>query len=178
MGDMSAHFDRREFMCKCGCGRNNISADLVNKLESVFDYLARTPTGCKSCVITSGIRCPSYSESVGGFRNDAHTLSIAADCIYYQSDGKPYAPETVAAVAEKLGFSGIGLMKGAIHLDIRNEKNYTNSHWFGDERTGENYIKTFSQYLPKITETPKTTETVKHKIKLMLDDKIIFENEI
>lgn len=178
MGDISAHFDRKEFMCKCGCGRNNISADLVNKLESVFDYLARTPTGCKSCIITSGIRCPSYSESVGGYRNDAHTLSIAADCIYYQTDGKPYAPEVVAAVAEKMGFSGIGLMNGAIHLDIRNEKNYVNSHWFGDERTGENYIKTFSQYLPKITETPKTTETVKHKIKLMLDDKIIYEKEI
>lgn len=178
MGDMSAHFDRKEFMCKCGCGRNNISADLVNKLESVFDYLARTPTGCKCCVITSGIRCPSYSVSVGGFRNDAHTLSIAADCIYYQSNGAPYKPETVAAVAEKMGFNGIGLMNGAIHLDIRNEKNYVNSHWFGDERTGDNYIKTFSQYLPKITETPKTTETVKHKIKLMLDDKIIYEKEI
>ena len=68
-------------------------------------------------------------------------------------------------------------MNGAIHLDIRNGKNYVNAHWFGDERTGENYIKTFSQYLPKITETPKT-ETVKHKIKLLLDDKIIYEKEI
>lgn len=178
MGDMSAHFDRKEFMCECGCGRNDISADLVNKLESVFDYLARTPTGCKKCIITSGIRCPSYSPKVKGFSNDAHTKSIAADCVFYQSDNTPYKPETVAAVAEKLGFSGIGLMNGAVHLDIRNEKNYVNAHWFGDERTGENYIKTFSQYLPKIAETPKTTETVKHKIKLMLDDKIIYEKEI
>ena len=175
MGDMSAHFDRREFACKCGCGRNDINVDLVNKLESVFDYLARTPTGCKCCIITSGIRCPTYSPTVKGFSTDAHTKSIAADCVFYQSNGKPYAPETVAAVAEKIGFNGIGLMDGAIHLDSRNGKNYVNAHWFGDERTGESYIKTFSQYLPKLTET-KTTS--KHKIKLLFDDKIIYEKEI
>lgn len=175
MGDLTAHFDRKEFECKCGCGRNNINIELAKKLENIFDYLARTPTGCKCCVITSGIRCPSYSVSVGGYKTDAHTLSIAADCIFYQSDGKPYAPETVAAVAEIMGFNGIGLMNGAIHLDIRTTANYINGHWFGDERTGNDNIKTFSQYLPKVTET-KTTS--KHKIKLLFDDKIIYEKEI
>lgn len=175
MGDMSAHFDRKEFTCKCGCGRNDISAELVNKLESVFDYLARTPTGCIYCIITSGVRCPSYSVKVGGYSNDAHTKSIAADCIFYQKNGLPYKPETVAAVAEKMGFSGIGLMSNAVHLDIRNKSNYVNNHWFGDERNGNDNIKTFSQYLPKITET---SETNKHKITVIIDGKTIIEKEI
>ena len=147
----------------------------ILKLENVIDYLARTPTGCKSCVITSGIRCPSYSVKVGGFSSDAHTKSLAADCIFYQSDGKRYSPETVAAVAEIMGFNGIGLMDGAIHLDIRTTANYINGHWFGDERNGNDNIKTFSQYLPKITETPKTN---KHKITVTFDGKTIIEKEI
>jgi hypothetical protein len=63
-------------------------------------------------------------------------------------------------------------MNGAVHLDIRNGKNYVNAHWFGDERTGENYIATFSQYLPKII------ETTKHKITVIIDGKTVYESEV
>lgn len=171
MGDLSAHFDRREFTCKCGCGRSNINPNLITKLEELFAYLARTPTGCNCIVITSGIRCPSYSVKVGGFASDAHTLSIAADIIVYKSDKTPYSPEAVAAVAEKVGFSGIGLMSGATHVDIRNKNNYINSHWFGDERDGRNNIATFAEYLPK------TATADKHKLTVIFDGKTILEKE-
>lgn len=169
---MTAHFDRREFICKCGCGRSDINPELVNKLEAIYAYFARTPTGCRAIVITSGIRCPTYSVKVGGYSSDAHTKSIAADIIVYKSDGTTYTAETIAAVAEKVGFSGIGLMNGACHVDIRNEHNYINAHWFGDERNGNNNIKTFAQYLPKSASTEN-----KHKIAVILDGRTIFEKE-
>ena len=177
MGDLSAHFDRCEFRCKCGCGREDINPELVNKLEQLYAYLARTPTGISAIIITSGIRCPSYSVKVGGYSSDAHTKSIAADIYVVKGDKKTiYAPEVVAAVAEHIGFSGIGLMNGATHVDIRNEHNYINAHWFGDERNGNNDISTFGAYLPQTADNPKTSEN-KHKITVTLDGITILEKE-
>lgn len=137
---ITEHFDRDEFKCKCGCNQNYISKDLVEKLETLHRAMS-----AHSIVITSGYRCPKHSVAVGGSSTDAHTVGIAADCIVYKERGIPYDVETVAEYAERLGFTGIGLMNGAIHLDIRNSSNYKNSHWYGDERTGNNNIATFQR---------------------------------
>lgn len=138
---LTAHFDSSEFTCKCGCNKNYIDRKLVEKLENL-----RGDMNAHSIVITSGYRCPSHSVAVGGQSTDAHTVGIAADCIVYKEKGIPYDVETVAEYAERLGFTGIGLMKdNAIHLDIRSKDNYKNSHWFGDERTGNDYIVTFQR---------------------------------
>lgn len=145
---ITEHFDSSEFNCPC-CGKNNINKELVNKLEQLYNYLSNTDIGVHSIVVTSGYRCPSYSVKVGGYSSDAHTQNIAADIICYDKSHKPIDPHIVAAIAEYLGFSGIGLMSNATHVDIRNKSNYINAHWFGDELTGENNISTFKQYLPK-----------------------------
>lgn len=138
---ITEHFDRDEFKCKCGCNQNYISKDLIEKLETLHKAMK-----AHSIVITSGYRCPKHSVAVGGLSTDAHTVGIAADCIVYKEKGVPYDVEDVAEVAERLGFTGIGLMNGnAIHLDIRNSSNYKNAHWYGDERTGNNFIKTFQR---------------------------------
>lgn len=177
MGDMTAHFDRREFTCKCGCGKSDINPELVNKLEQIYAYFARTQTGVRAICVTSGIRCSTYSPKVGGYRNDAHTKGIAADIIVYKSDGTRYTAEQIAAVAEKCGFSGIGLMSGACHVDIRNKNNYVNSHWFGDERTGNNAISTFIGYLPQLViSQPAKAST--HTLTVVYDGKTIFEKEL
>lgn len=145
---ITEHFDSSEFNCQC-CGRNNISKELVNKLEQLYQYLADTENGVHSIVITSGYRCPSYSVKVGGYSSDAHTKNIAADIICYDKQHRVIDPHIIAAIAEYLGFSGIGLMSGATHLDIRDKNNYINNHWFGDELTGDDHITTFKEYLPK-----------------------------
>lgn len=176
MGAMTAHFDRREFTCKCGCGKSDISPDLVNKLEQIYTYFARTPTGCKAIVITSGLRCSAYSPKVGGYSNDAHTKGIAADIVVYKADGACYAPEQIAAVAEKCGFSGIGLMNNACHVDIRNKNNYVNAHWFGDERTGNNSISSFLGYLPPLA-TSQPVKASTHTLTVTLDGKTILKKE-
>lgn len=137
---LSEHFDSGEFMCKCSkhCLAKP-DKELINKLEKLFSIL-----NARDIIITSGYRCPEYSINVGGTVNDAHTRNIAADIIVHDATGKQLTSEVIAAGAERAGFSGIGIISAtAVHVDVRNSSNYVNSHWFGDERTGNDYIKTF-----------------------------------
>lgn len=145
MGDLSPHFDLREF--KCGCGGSHeitIDAGLIDKLEKLYALM-----DAHAIIITSGFRCPEYSRSLpGGYFNDAHTKGIAADIMVMRNaTGTPYYnSEDVAEAAERVGFTGIGIIDGfAVHVDIRNAINYVNSHWFGDERTGNDNIATFQR---------------------------------
>lgn len=141
---ITKHFNTSEYECKC-CGNIKLDKRLFDMLEKL-----RVKAG-KPIIITSGYRCPKHSVNVGGYANDAHTVGIAADITI---DG--YTPWEVAAMAEEIGFTGIGVMSGATHVDIRNSDNYSNSHWFGDERTGEN-VATF------IKDKCETTVTINNK---------------
>ncbi|SFD04823.1 peptidoglycan-binding protein [Ruminococcus albus] len=144
-GQLSAHFHSSEFACKrCGA-THTISQDLINKLESLYSRL-----NCSKIIVTSGYRDPDCSVAVGGYRNDAHTLGIAADVICYDKNGYQISSARVAWEAEQIGFSGIGIIDStAIHLDVRTTSNYSNGHWFGDERNGDNNIPTFKNYKPR-----------------------------
>lgn len=164
---LSPHFDVSEFTCKCSkhCTANP-DPELITKLEKLFDLI-----GAKSIVITSGYRCPSHSLSVGGTYNDAHTRNIAADIVVYKKSGGQFTSEEIAECAEKAGFSGIGIISAtSVHVDVRNTNNYVNGHWFGDERTGNDNIKTFIH-------TPAKKETINaileingHKYSGLLDE--------
>lgn len=140
MGNLSEHFDLSEFKCPCGCGGGNPSKLLIERLEKFFPLL-----DAKSIIITNAYRCPNYSVKAGGYRNDAHTCNIAADIIINKKSGGTYSAEDIAEAAERIGFGGIGLMNGACHVDNRDCEPYINNHWFGDERDGRNYIKTFQR---------------------------------
>ena len=144
-GQLSAHFHSSEFACKrCGA-THTISQDLINKLESLYSRL-----NCSKIIVTSGYRDPDCSVAVGGYRNDAHTKGIAADVICYDKNGYQIASSRVAWEAEQIGFTGIGIIDStAIHLDVRTTSNYSNGHWFGDERNGDNNIPTFKNYKPR-----------------------------
>ena len=184
MGDMTAHFSRREFTCKCGFYFNNVKTKLVEYLEKVYEYLDNTADGISAIYINSGCRCSKHSLSVGGYMNDAHTKGIAADFYALKKDGRTrWGAYELAAVCEKIGFSGIGIIQdgatSAIHADIRDANNYVNSHWFGNEITKDNNVKTFLSYLPpqKATaETPTNTKE-KHKLTITLDGVKIYEKE-
>lgn len=161
MGNLSAHFDSSEFRCKCGCGKCSPSKLLITRLEQLHTLM-----GAKSIIINSGYRCPAYSVKVGGSATDAHTRNIAADIVVKKSDGSLYKAEDIAEAAERLGFGGIGMMNGACHVDTRDCEAYSNNHWFGDERTGNNYIKTFQRG----TVFPgQKTEPVKKTMKITVE---------
>lgn len=174
---ITAHFDEKEFTCKCGCGRNNINKTLVEKLEKVYEYLAGTKDGVTAIIITSGCRCPRHSVACGGLVDDAHVVGIAADFYALKNDGLTrWSSNALAAVCEKIGFTGIGIIDAtAVHADIRNSANYKNAHWFGDERTGNDNISTFLNDLPK---QEGKIITSKHKIAVYVDGDKKFECEV
>ncbi len=154
MGDISQNFSRSEFACKCGCGFATVDSGLLLKLEAL-----RSKLGGRPVRITSGCRCPKHSVAVGGYSTDAHTKGIAADITV---DGRTV--EDIAEAAELVGFTGIGLMNGAVHVDVRSASNYYNAHWFGDERTGET-VQTFIR-------------TKKKRLKITLDGATIYEGDV
>lgn len=173
MGNLSEHFDKSEFICPC-CGGGNPSAKLIERLEKMFDIM-----DADTIVITSGYRCPNYSASIGGYRNDAHTCNIAADIIVNKKGGGSYPAEDIAEVAERIGFGGIGMMNGACHVDNRDCEPYVNNHWFGDERNGNDYIKTFQHgtVFPGEKEEPKVPEPKEEltKEELLAELKALYE---
>ena len=41
MGDLTANFDRAEFACKCGCGKDDIKDALAVKVQAIRDLVKR-----------------------------------------------------------------------------------------------------------------------------------------
>ena len=70
MGDITKDLDRIEFQCPCGCGKNDISTDFVERLQDIKDYLQKCERGCKYIIVNSGCRCSRHSLAVGGYAND------------------------------------------------------------------------------------------------------------
>ncbi|MDR1975579.1 MAG: peptidase M15 [Campylobacteraceae bacterium] len=105
-GQITKHFNASEFTCRCGCGLNNISLLLVEKLER-----ARVACGCKF-IITSGCRCEKHNTKVGGVENSAHLKGYAVDIALPQID------RVVIILALRKEFNRIGIGKTFIHVDI------------------------------------------------------------
>ncbi len=124
---LSAHFNVREFRCKCGKTHDTeINPNLVTNLEKLYKVL-----GCSKIVITSGYRCSAHDKAVGGNGTGQHTKGNAADIICYSQDGNIISTKKVACKAQDIGFRGIGNIDStytAIHVDVR-----TGAKWYGDE---------------------------------------------
>lgn len=111
--NLSKHFERKEFACKCGCGYDVPSTELVAKLEYLRELAGNTPL-----TINSGCRCGEHNEEVGGSKKSQHTLGNAADV----KCPKHLSIDEFAALAEKAGFDGIGKYRAFIHVDVRGKK--------------------------------------------------------
>jgi len=106
------NFTPDELACKCGCGRADMDATFMRKLQMVRDEFGPMQ-------ISSGFRCPEYNAKVSGTGEDGpHTTGKAADI---RCSG--HAAHRLLAIASKNLFPGIGIsQKGAhgsrfIHLD-------------------------------------------------------------
>lgn len=123
---ISVHFHSSEFVCQ-HCGQIKIDENLVNKMEHIFSKL-----NASKCIISSGYRCPTYDTQIGGFAG-RHSEGLAADCIYYDKDGKIIPSKIVICVAYDLGeLNGIAKINdNYVHLDNRNGSTYR-----GDETRG------------------------------------------
>ena len=109
MGDLSTHFNRSEFACKCGCGADHVSMELVTRLERLRSFL-RIPI-----VIRSGVRCRTYNAKVGGKPDSAHITGEAADIACSASKTRYLMKRWIYVWAL---FSRIGTGKDYLHLDV------------------------------------------------------------
>lgn len=108
MANLTEHFTTDEFKCKhCGL-MVKIDQQLLEKLEKLRE-LSGGPI-----VVTSGYRCPQHNAAIGGARDSYHVKGMAADI---KSAG--ISPEKLAEMADKIGFSGIGIYASWVHLDTR-----------------------------------------------------------
>lgn len=99
-----------------------------------------TAMNAKEIWITSGYRCVKHDREVGGSGTGMHTLGGAADIVVFNMNGNAYSSFAIAREAEKIGFTGIGIIDNtACHVDIRGKIPYVNNKWFGNEKTGETY---------------------------------------
>lgn len=164
---ITEHFDSSEF--RCNCGKEGISENFVKRLEQLFHAC-----GADKIIISSGYRCPDCSVKVGGYKNDMHTKGGAADLVVYKN-GKEMSSFAVCAIAEDIDlFNGIAVIDDSyVHLDMRGDIPYSNSHWFGNEATGETYT-TFKSYLPDWYERNALAPV----LKVLIDDNLIIEKRL
>lgn len=113
-GDLSTHFSRREFCCRCGCGFGTRDGDvdmrLVIELEKLRAHFGRPIT------IVSGCRCRNHNRHVGGALASQHCHGTAVDL---RVEG--VAPRAVAdyLVQQYPNKYGIGRYLTWTHFDVR-----------------------------------------------------------
>ena len=108
------YFKIEEFECKCGCGKNHMSAELLKMIDNLR-ILCGFPL-----IVTSGTRCLKHNTNEGGHPNSGHMKGLCVDISAYGDRAA-----IIISHAYAIGFTGIGIsQKGPsrfIHLDIAHE---------------------------------------------------------
>jgi uncharacterized protein YcbK (DUF882 family) len=114
MGDLSKHFSRSEFACKCGkCEPIAVDYKLVQILEMVRTHFDA------AVIITSGYRCPKHNKKVKGARASKHMLGIAADIKVSGVEPIDVYSAIDAAYPNDLGLK---VYSSWVHVDSRQDK--------------------------------------------------------
>jgi len=109
MGDISIHFNRQEFACRCGCGFAAVDKRLNEILEDIRCYFS------SPVLINSACRCAAYNKKVGGAIKSQHTMGVAADISVVD-----ISPDTVADYVERVHRAcSIGRYNTFTHIDLR-----------------------------------------------------------
>ena len=115
---LSKNFTRKDFKCPCGCSRQMVDSELVEKLQAIRDKLG------KAIKVTSGYRCITHnaSKTVGGSPNSKHRYGMAADWRMVNRSINPVALGIIAAQYFKA--VGIYWYDGCaiVHTDTRDAK--------------------------------------------------------
>jgi uncharacterized protein YcbK (DUF882 family) len=107
MGDLTTNFDRSEFACHCGCGRDDIDLQLVAILQQMREAVGHRLD------IESGVRCVQHNLKEGGRPNSAHLRGKAADIKCPNSRLR----FELVALAIQAGIRRIGIGETFVHLD-------------------------------------------------------------
>src|SRR5690625_4722709 len=109
--NISKNFKLREFAGRDGSNLVKDEKKVINKVQSLKDRNKR------HIIITSDYRTESHNRKVGGTKNSQHLYGKAVDI---KVSGM--TPQTLLKHAEAVGFTGIGLYKWGIHVDVRKNK--------------------------------------------------------
>ncbi len=104
------HFKPSEFSCRCArpeCDAPKMDPSFLEKLEMLRDKWGRP------LLITSGLRCRHWNEKIGGAKKSQHLAGKAADLQVMDLN----EARSIHALAEQLGFGGVEIGKGFIHVD-------------------------------------------------------------
>ena len=113
---LSKNFTRKDFKCPCGCTRQMVDSELVEKLQAIRDKLG------KAIKVTSGYRCLSHNAAVGGSSGSKHRYGMAADWRLVDRSINPVALGIIATQYFKA--VGIYWYDGCaiVHTDTRDAK--------------------------------------------------------
>lgn len=100
------YFKPGEFVCRCGCGGNDMQPTFLWKLEQ-----ARELAGI-SFIVTSGFRCSDHNQAVGGKPYSDHITGRGTDIV--AKSGRDRFLIVNAAI--NAGITRIGIAKDFIHL--------------------------------------------------------------
>jgi uncharacterized protein YcbK (DUF882 family) len=110
MGDLSHHFSRHEFECRCGCGFDTVDARTLQICEEVRRF-----TG-ELVYVTSGARCKTHNKAVGGALDSQHLVGRAADLVV--ADPTTVYRWLLKRYPDRFGFGVYGYF---VHVDSRLE---------------------------------------------------------
>ena len=113
MGNLSKHFNREEFACSCGCGKDTVDFELIVALEDVRGYFDAP------IEITGGNRCKTRNTEIGGSERSQHIHCKASDFKVKGIHENRVADYLESKYPDKYG---IGRYNGRTHLDIRKSK--------------------------------------------------------
>ena len=106
------NFRKEEFNCRCGCGRNEMRQEFMERLQAL-----RATYG-KPMHITSGYRCTQHPVEAAKVHPGMHTTGLAADIGISGSEAV-----ALLRLALDAGFRGVGVQqKGSgrvLHVDLR-----------------------------------------------------------
>ncbi len=115
---LSPHFRVKEFRARIGGKLDGDKILISEELIEMLEKLSRA-VRYKPIIITDGYRTPEYDVRLTG-KAGQHTKGLAADL---RVEG--YTAFELAALAELLGFDGIGVInQRCVHLDVRGYKSF------------------------------------------------------
>lgn len=113
---LSKNFTREEFKCPCGCTRQMVDSELVEKMQAVREKLG------KPIKITSGYRCIPHNAAVKGSSGSKHRYGMAAD---WRMKDRNINPVALGIIATQY-FKAVGIYWydgcAIVHTDTRDTK--------------------------------------------------------
>ncbi len=103
-------FKTEDFVCKCGCGANDMQDDFLTELQDFRTYM-HVPF-----VINSAFRCKDWNRKCGGKPDSMHLKGRAVDLSTRMMTGEELHKFILIAVGR---FMGVGIAKHYIHIDNR-----------------------------------------------------------